>query len=214
MGQAVFCHTHNKSLPLSSFYYLFFFYFWDYLCLCEKMHAIDFKEIQEKLSDGFRPWQRSFQFWARASDIYTGYKVSFLLLLLLPSQFFLLCCMQVVKCVALLWFLRYFSLEWASSRMWRNKRNCGRRSMNLLLTKYTLCALTLVVSSLRWYQCVYNILLTVIFLLAFYLFGVLRPLVPSIGCANSRETWSCPSCLGKKTRHFVWSSSCYAIRLN
>ncbi|KAH0915654.1 hypothetical protein HID58_030100 [Brassica napus] len=53
--------------------------FWDhhinYLCLCEKMHAIDFKEIQEKLSDGFRPWQRSFQFWARASDIYTGYKV-------------------------------------------------------------------------------------------------------------------------------------------
>ncbi|KAG2256329.1 hypothetical protein Bca52824_075623 [Brassica carinata] len=39
------------------------------------MHAIDFKEIQEKLSDGFRPWQRSFQFWARASDIYTGYKV-------------------------------------------------------------------------------------------------------------------------------------------
>jgi aarF domain-containing kinase len=40
------------------------------------MHAIDFKEIQEKLSDGFRPWQRSFQFWARATDIYTGYKVS------------------------------------------------------------------------------------------------------------------------------------------
>ncbi|CAB79391.1 putative protein [Arabidopsis thaliana] len=39
------------------------------------MHAIDFKEIQEKLSDGFRPWQRSFQFWARATDIYTGYKV-------------------------------------------------------------------------------------------------------------------------------------------
>ncbi|CAH2078039.1 unnamed protein product, partial [Thlaspi arvense] len=39
------------------------------------MHAIDFKEIQEQLCDGFRPWQRSFQFWARASDIYTGYKV-------------------------------------------------------------------------------------------------------------------------------------------
>uniref|UniRef100_A0A1J3ETW6 Putative aarF domain-containing protein kinase 1 n=1 Tax=Noccaea caerulescens TaxID=107243 RepID=A0A1J3ETW6_NOCCA len=39
------------------------------------MHAIDFKEIQEKLADGFLPWQRSFQFWARTSDIYTGYKV-------------------------------------------------------------------------------------------------------------------------------------------
>ncbi|XP_023635247.1 uncharacterized aarF domain-containing protein kinase 1 isoform X1 [Capsella rubella] len=39
------------------------------------MHAIDFKEIQEKLTNGFRPWQRSFQFWARATDIYTGYKV-------------------------------------------------------------------------------------------------------------------------------------------
>ncbi|CAN8325812.1 unnamed protein product [Cochlearia groenlandica] len=39
------------------------------------MHAIDFKEIQEKLADGFRPWQRSFQFWSRATNIYTGYKV-------------------------------------------------------------------------------------------------------------------------------------------
>ncbi|CAA7037290.1 unnamed protein product [Microthlaspi erraticum] len=39
------------------------------------MHGIDFKEIQEKLADGFLPWQRSFQFWARTSDIYTGYKV-------------------------------------------------------------------------------------------------------------------------------------------
>ncbi|KVH98157.1 Protein kinase-like domain-containing protein [Cynara cardunculus var. scolymus] len=36
---------------------------------------IDFKEFQEKLSTGFRPWQRSFQFWVRALDIYTGYKV-------------------------------------------------------------------------------------------------------------------------------------------
>ncbi|KAJ9559580.1 hypothetical protein OSB04_004740 [Centaurea solstitialis] len=36
---------------------------------------IDFKEIQEKLSTGFTPWQRSFQFWVRALDIYTGYKV-------------------------------------------------------------------------------------------------------------------------------------------
>lgn len=35
---------------------------------------LDFKDIQEKLSTQFRPWQRSFQFWVRAADIYTGYK--------------------------------------------------------------------------------------------------------------------------------------------
>ncbi|XP_010536650.1 PREDICTED: uncharacterized protein LOC104811604 [Tarenaya hassleriana] len=39
------------------------------------MHGIDFKGIQEKLSEGFRPWQRSVQFWVRAADIYTGYKM-------------------------------------------------------------------------------------------------------------------------------------------
>ncbi|KAL5817394.1 hypothetical protein ACOSQ3_025772 [Xanthoceras sorbifolium] len=36
---------------------------------------LDFKEIKDKLSYRFRPWQRSFQFWVRVSDIYTGYKV-------------------------------------------------------------------------------------------------------------------------------------------
>ncbi|KAJ0950568.1 putative ABC-type Cd(2+) transporter [Helianthus annuus] len=36
---------------------------------------LDFKDFQEKVSTGFRPWQRSFEFWARAVDIYTGYKV-------------------------------------------------------------------------------------------------------------------------------------------
>lgn len=40
------------------------------------MLSIDLKEFQEKLSNQFRPWQRSFQFWARAADIYTGYKVN------------------------------------------------------------------------------------------------------------------------------------------
>ncbi|KAK8555752.1 hypothetical protein V6N13_069834 [Hibiscus sabdariffa] len=35
----------------------------------------DFKEIQEKVSLHLRPWHRSFQFWARTADIYTGYKV-------------------------------------------------------------------------------------------------------------------------------------------
>lgn len=36
----------------------------------------DLKEFQEKVSTQFRPWQRSFQFWVRAADIYTGYKVT------------------------------------------------------------------------------------------------------------------------------------------
>ncbi|KAE8717439.1 hypothetical protein F3Y22_tig00110045pilonHSYRG00064 [Hibiscus syriacus] len=34
----------------------------------------DFKEIQDKVSLHLRPWHRSFQFWVRAADIYTGYK--------------------------------------------------------------------------------------------------------------------------------------------
>ncbi|KAG2295476.1 hypothetical protein Bca52824_042145 [Brassica carinata] len=39
------------------------------------MQGFDFKEIQEKISNSFRPWPRSFQFWVRATNIYTGYKV-------------------------------------------------------------------------------------------------------------------------------------------
>ncbi|KAI3454972.1 hypothetical protein Pfo_011635 [Paulownia fortunei] len=39
------------------------------------MLPLDLKEFQEKVSTHFRPWQRSFQFWVRAVDIYTGYKV-------------------------------------------------------------------------------------------------------------------------------------------
>ncbi|XVF08758.1 hypothetical protein REPUB_Repub07fG0030500 [Reevesia pubescens] len=35
----------------------------------------DLKEIQEKISLHLRPWHRSFQFWVRAADIYTGYKM-------------------------------------------------------------------------------------------------------------------------------------------
>ncbi|OMO94629.1 hypothetical protein CCACVL1_05901 [Corchorus capsularis] len=35
----------------------------------------DFKEIQERVSFHLRPWHRSFQFWVRAADIYTGYKL-------------------------------------------------------------------------------------------------------------------------------------------
>ncbi|KAK4436920.1 protein ACTIVITY OF BC1 COMPLEX kinase, chloroplastic [Sesamum alatum] len=39
------------------------------------MLPLDLKEFQEKASMHLRPWQRSFQFWVRAVDIYTGYKV-------------------------------------------------------------------------------------------------------------------------------------------
>ncbi|KAG7019721.1 putative aarF domain-containing protein kinase 1 [Cucurbita argyrosperma subsp. argyrosperma] len=35
----------------------------------------DFSDVQQKLSTQFRPWERSFQFWVRVADIYTGYKV-------------------------------------------------------------------------------------------------------------------------------------------
>ncbi|XP_073048487.1 uncharacterized protein [Primulina eburnea] len=39
------------------------------------MLHIDVKEFQEKFSARFRPWQRSWEFWIRVADIYTGYKV-------------------------------------------------------------------------------------------------------------------------------------------
>ncbi|KAM7526007.1 hypothetical protein LguiA_015909 [Lonicera macranthoides] len=39
------------------------------------MPSLDFKEFQDKFSTRFRPWHRSFHFWVRAADIYTGYKV-------------------------------------------------------------------------------------------------------------------------------------------
>ncbi|XP_028082854.1 uncharacterized aarF domain-containing protein kinase 1-like isoform X4 [Camellia sinensis] len=39
------------------------------------MDCLDLNEFQKKLSTHFRPWQRSIQFWLRATDIYTGYKV-------------------------------------------------------------------------------------------------------------------------------------------
>ncbi|RWR96930.1 hypothetical protein CKAN_02633500 [Cinnamomum micranthum f. kanehirae] len=40
-----------------------------------KMPLLQLHDLNEKISTTFRPWQRSFQFWARAADIYTGYKV-------------------------------------------------------------------------------------------------------------------------------------------
>ncbi|KAL3631666.1 hypothetical protein CASFOL_024650 [Castilleja foliolosa] len=39
------------------------------------MLPLDFKEFQENVSTLLKPWQRSCQFWFRAVDIYTGYKV-------------------------------------------------------------------------------------------------------------------------------------------
>ncbi|KAF9609339.1 hypothetical protein IFM89_015594 [Coptis chinensis] len=40
------------------------------------MHANRLDDLREKLTARFRPVQRSFQFWVRAADIYTGYKVA------------------------------------------------------------------------------------------------------------------------------------------
>ncbi|XP_051115905.1 uncharacterized protein LOC127241058 [Andrographis paniculata] len=37
--------------------------------------SLDLRDIQDKLSAHLSPWHRSFQFWTRAADIYTGYKV-------------------------------------------------------------------------------------------------------------------------------------------
>ncbi|KAI4374604.1 hypothetical protein MLD38_012583 [Melastoma candidum] len=39
------------------------------------MISLDTNGLQEKISTNLRPWHRSFQFWVRAVDIYTGYKV-------------------------------------------------------------------------------------------------------------------------------------------
>ncbi|XP_058093783.1 uncharacterized protein LOC131239891 [Magnolia sinica] len=43
----------------------------------EKMpfFQFQFQDLNEKLSTTFRPWQRSCQFWLRATDIYAGYKI-------------------------------------------------------------------------------------------------------------------------------------------
>lgn len=108
---------------------------------------IDLNDVQHKLATHFRPWQRSFQFWARAVDIYTGYKVTLFL------TFSLNVCMLIhfnacngVKGVfvdlgwwVLLGLGRCFSCVWVSWRMWRDKRKCGRGNMKLRLRRYMLC---------------------------------------------------------------------------
>lgn len=54
---------------------------------------LDFKDIQEKFSSHFRPWHRSFQFWVRTADIYTGYKVLLSLPLYAWCGFMCGCCL-------------------------------------------------------------------------------------------------------------------------
>ena len=46
---------------------------------------LDINDMREKLSYQLRPFQRSFHFWVRAIDIYTGYKVSLSLSLSLSN---------------------------------------------------------------------------------------------------------------------------------
>ncbi|KAE9602675.1 putative cadmium-transporting ATPase [Lupinus albus] len=43
--------------------------------MLHSLPIVDMKGIKDKLSSQLRPLQRSFQFWVRAVDIYTGYKV-------------------------------------------------------------------------------------------------------------------------------------------
>lgn len=33
------------------------------------------QDLRDRISDRLRPWSRSAQFWVRAADIYTSYKV-------------------------------------------------------------------------------------------------------------------------------------------
>ncbi|XP_043706171.1 uncharacterized protein slr0889-like [Telopea speciosissima] len=40
-----------------------------------KMPSLQLEDLRDKLSAHLRPWNRSFQFWIRAADIYAGYKV-------------------------------------------------------------------------------------------------------------------------------------------
>ncbi|KAJ4974635.1 hypothetical protein NE237_007809 [Protea cynaroides] len=40
-----------------------------------KLPFLQLEDLRDKLSGHLRPWQRSFQFWIRAADIYAGYKV-------------------------------------------------------------------------------------------------------------------------------------------
>ena len=41
----------------------------------ESTKAEQLQELQDRLSHRFRPWSRSAQFWVRAADIYSSYKV-------------------------------------------------------------------------------------------------------------------------------------------
>lgn len=67
--------------------------------------AFDINGIKDKLSNQFRPWQRSFQFWVRAIDIYTGYKVSHSLSF---SQHY--CCIHLFHtCFLFNYFIHYCS---------------------------------------------------------------------------------------------------------
>lgn len=44
------------------------------------------QDLRDRISDRLRPWSRSAQFWVRAADIYTSYKVTHLLVYM-PLKF-------------------------------------------------------------------------------------------------------------------------------
>lgn len=108
--------------------------------------VFDLNDVKQKLSLQVRPLQRSFQFWVRAIDIYTGYKVSLFLFQQLLHSFnygFRICFIHS--------YFRFFNWEWISRRMFWNKKQCGKGSTSLPLIRFSLCALTLVVSSSRFF---------------------------------------------------------------
>lgn len=117
--------------------------------------SLDFNDIQEKFSHHVRPWQRSLQFWVRAVDIYSGYKV--------PVSASLSLCVYVWKFLSLEEFhwvcfgfglgsLRCFKFEYVSRRMCKSKTQCGKDSMSLRLTRFMPCAPTSVGFSWRYLE--------------------------------------------------------------
>lgn len=114
--------------------------------------AIDINAIKDKLSFQLRPWQRSFQFWVRAIDIYTGYKVSLslslsfsLIFIIMLRLFFCFCSNCNMHSL-----FRCFKWESISSKMCRSRKQCGNDSTSLPPTKFSPCALTSEVSSSRF----------------------------------------------------------------
>jgi len=137
--------------------------------------AIDINAIKDKLSFQLRPWQRSFQFWVRAIDIYTGYKVS--LSLLFINMLCVFFCFPTNCNVHSLF--RCFKWESISSKMCRSRKQCGNDSTSLLPIRFSPCALTSAVSSSRC-PTFWNLFILFFYsflFFQFYVFGLFHSLI-------------------------------------